>query len=321
LKYTRYLQTTKDLDSCQSFRDSIRAGTITATVAEEGFRTEPEVGDIPGVKHGNYLRGYFRAPRDGKYKFYTSSSSCSELWVSKAAKSTASYPADMELLTVLSEWIQYRGYYQYFYGYPNQSPSSISKEVTLKAGELYYMEIFHLNTWGGGHFTASVEIPSTTLQYNSIPQIQKVTATHGGKLEIIQYKIYNTLDNVLLRGWYNLNFRKKEAGQTSYSIDKSCSFATDLSLADMNQRMQYCGWRSSVVRTPVDKTGAVLPQTATAFAGYQYDITYTAFRDAANGVLPTFINSGVPGTFTTQFKQIQLADRPIYGGTFKLWVG
>jgi hypothetical protein len=136
-------------------------------------------------------------------------------------------------------------------------PSSISAAKTLKAGELYYIEIFQINGSGGGHVTLAVEAPSATLQYNSIPQIQKLAATHGGKIEKISYKFYNTADNALNKGRYKLNFRKKEAGKTTFLIDVNCVDVTaDFPLDKLTQWVQWCGWPAYVERTPLDKTGA-----------------------------------------------------------------
>lgn len=44
---------------------------------------------------------------------------------------------------------------------------------------------------------------------------------HSGKLEIIQYKIYNTAANTLLDGSYQMRFRIKETGKLYYTIDKT----------------------------------------------------------------------------------------------------
>jgi len=68
----------------------------------------------------------------------------------------------------------------------------------------------------------------------------------------------------------------------------------------------------------LDKSGNILPATATAIAGYQWDIIFPQFRDVANGVTPTVITTGLQGTFVAIATQIQVADRPIYGGNFKL---
>ena len=91
---------------------------------------------------------------------------------------------------------------------------------------------------------------------------------------------------------------------TTFSIDKTCGFSLELTLEQLVQFTQWCGWSALVDRTPVDKSGNLLSKTATVFAGYQIDITYVAFRDAANGVLPTFVQDSLQGTFATSFTQV-----------------
>jgi len=67
----------------------------------------------------------------------------------------------MQKLAETTTFTNFRGYYQYFYSYPNLAVSSISQKILLTAGEYYYLEIFQVNLmFAAGHLTVSLEIPS-----------------------------------------------------------------------------------------------------------------------------------------------------------------
>jgi hypothetical protein len=71
LRYSRYNHE-KAIDNMDKFRDVMRNNKPITPPYEEGVMMEPET--LTQVRDGysQYIRGYFAAPRTGKYRFYLS---------------------------------------------------------------------------------------------------------------------------------------------------------------------------------------------------------------------------------------------------------
>ena len=56
------------------------------------------------------------------------------------------------------------------------NPAGNEASVNLVAGQSYYMEAYHLNSWGTGHFNLAVEVPNTdATATHQVYQVDNVT--------------------------------------------------------------------------------------------------------------------------------------------------
>ena len=124
--------------------NSAPSGTRTLT----SFASPVDFGD----DYGSRIRGYICPPVSGNYVFYIASDDNGELWLS-----TDSDPANKRKIASVDDWTTPGWYDRY--------PSQQSVEISLLAGQRYYIEALHKE--GGGaqdHVSVGWKLPDGTLQ-------------------------------------------------------------------------------------------------------------------------------------------------------------
>ena len=119
-------------------------------------------------------KGYFVPSVTGNYKFrglsyhtfavYLSTT----VWGSTVSFAGATPIAYSETKQPSSYWANY---------YQVDIPTAESGYIALEAGKQYYMEAYHMNYWGPGRFSLSVEVPNTDTTINRYQTYEVHTVT------------------------------------------------------------------------------------------------------------------------------------------------
>ncbi|KAM3144741.1 hypothetical protein pb186bvf_003050 [Paramecium bursaria] len=320
LKYTRYNFYGTGLNgNCDAFRTQIlkNPGQIANMIVEDGFTTEPESLDIYGSYYGQYYRGFFKAPQSGKFRFYVASDDCAQVWIQLTPNSTNQATMTKVAFNGLSP---YRNYWQ---GQIYQTtPQQISSQLDLEKDGLYYIEIYHANSAGVGYLTISFDMEAPTRQQRSLYDLWTISTGYNVVPEVIQYTLYNSVSNSLLKGSYTLLFAYNNYQGTKYSYQTPNLISASASAATIQSQIKSAGYTVTVTSQKLDNTGQILAdQTSTTFAGYLYTITFNVYRGAtAYQALPKLRNNTLTGgTVVFQTTQITPPSDPI-SGTFQLAV-
>jgi len=100
------------------------------------------------VNYGQLINGYFKAPFDGKYRFWSTSDDLNHVYLT--------YP-DEENVIKKTKIIDFNGWTN-FDDFFTSTEISRSSWISLKSGEYYPIDIYHLQYSGGDHFRMGVEI-------------------------------------------------------------------------------------------------------------------------------------------------------------------
>lgn len=96
--------------------------------------------------YGQRLRGYFIAPVTGTYRFVIASDDSSELWLS-----TSDNPANKARIASVSGYTGVREWAKY--------STQLSAQVSLVAGQRYYIEALHKEGGSGDNLAVGVDLP------------------------------------------------------------------------------------------------------------------------------------------------------------------
>lgn len=105
-------------------------------------------------KSGQFVYGYFKPPRTGKYRFYINAKDSAELYFSTTPRNRIR--SSMQRIAYLSSSNAFRNYFYY------DRSGSISDYLDLQGSELYYIEVFsyHSTSDGSDNLLISVEVPT-----------------------------------------------------------------------------------------------------------------------------------------------------------------
>jgi autotransporter-associated beta strand protein len=101
-----------------------------------------EVAENSGDSYGDRLFGWLVPPTTGSYRFFLSADDSAELWLS-----TDDTPDHKVRLIQQNGWSSFRTY------------NSASGNVTLTAGQRYYIEVLHKEGGGGDHVSIGWQLP------------------------------------------------------------------------------------------------------------------------------------------------------------------
>jgi parallel beta-helix repeat protein len=104
-----------------------------------------------GENYGVRIRAFLIPPTTGNYTFWISADDAGEIWLSTDAK-----PANKEKVAQTLSWNNTREW--------NKFSSQKSKEITLQAGQKYYMEILHKQGGGGGNLAVQWMLPNGAVE-------------------------------------------------------------------------------------------------------------------------------------------------------------
>ena len=102
--------------------------------------------------YGARVRGYVCVPQTGSYTFYIVSDDGGELWLS-----TDDTPAKKVRLATCTAWTS--GIHDWY-----RSASQQSAPVPLVAGQRYYLEVLHKQSWGSGYLSVAWKLPNGTME-------------------------------------------------------------------------------------------------------------------------------------------------------------
>ncbi|CAD8161606.1 unnamed protein product [Paramecium octaurelia] len=321
LHYTRWDVSGLNLN-CGSFRQQIisNKASLDGRIKFDGIYPEPDVQSTFGEYYGQYFRGFLKAPFTGVYRFYLSSDNCAQFYIQKTE---TQQPIRPDNPIAASNWNPYRNYWFETLSYPS-AIKSISEPVTLEQDNLYYIEIYHINEISEGHLTLSMEIESETRKPNSLNSIYQLSTSYTPIKEVIEFVLYNSNGNTLLKGNYRLRFtygtQKTPQTDTFYIYTSSdltaSSSAYAMKIAISNSGAPYY---ITVTSTKLDNTGNPLDDTATSFAGYKYTITFDSHRGQPKyRALPKIVQSTLSGgVIASTVECIQEPADPI-SGSFQL---
>ena len=89
--------------------------------------------------------------------------------------------------------------------------------MDLEKDGLYYIEIYHANSAGVGYLTISFDMEAPTRQQRSLYDLWTISTGYNVVPEVIQYTLYNSVSNSLLKGSYTLLFAYNNYQGTKYS--------------------------------------------------------------------------------------------------------
>jgi len=93
-------------------------------------------------------------------------------------------------------------------------------QVTLEAGEYYYMEVYHVNNGGNGHFRISVETPNTDQSLNW--HTHEVTSV-STSLTVDPEEFTYTMDGAT-GGYYKLRIVRYENFEITYDVEETLDY-------------------------------------------------------------------------------------------------
>ncbi|MGI4021563.1 MAG: PA14 domain-containing protein [Janthinobacterium lividum] len=116
-------------------------GTITS------FEGPKDITD----NYGSRIRGYIFPPQTGSYTFWMASDDAGELWLSSDDQ-----PANKTKIATVSGYTDYREWTRY--------SSQKSVQITLQAGQKYYIEALQKDGIGGDHLSVQWQLPDATME-------------------------------------------------------------------------------------------------------------------------------------------------------------
>jgi hypothetical protein len=169
LNYTRYDITNLSTKSVIGLRNAINGNSSSITIVESSIKGDLQTPDIYDMTYAQVFKGYFNAPTAGDYIFRGLADDMVSVYMSNVSGSAEiSYSTPLIQSTVYSQSISADNYYYVNY------PGLTSAPVTLAAGEMRYIEIYHLNTGGAGNLLISVEVPNTLTNFpNQVYTVQQ----------------------------------------------------------------------------------------------------------------------------------------------------
>jgi len=123
--------------------------TSTATSISQYTSLEGPVNDKD--EYGDRMRGYIYPPETGTYTFWVAGDDAAQLWLS-----TSSIPINKVLIASNLSWTEYHQF--------NKFSSQQSAQITLQAGQAYYIEVLHKQGGGGANLTVQWKLPDNTLE-------------------------------------------------------------------------------------------------------------------------------------------------------------
>lgn len=113
-----------------------------------------------GINYGQFINGYFRAPFDAKYRFWSTSDDQNQIFLTFEDSSGV---ATKTKIIDFNSWNNFDDFIL-------RTDLTISAWITLKAGNYYPLEIFHFQGSGADHFRVGVEIS----EYNLISNLDVI---------------------------------------------------------------------------------------------------------------------------------------------------
>jgi len=106
--------------------------------------TKPNI----GINYGQFINGFFKAPFDAKYRFWSTSDDENQIYLTFLNESKV---MTRTKIIDFSDW-------NYFDDFISRNDQTRSNWISLNAGQFYPLEIYHLQGRGADHFRVGVEI-------------------------------------------------------------------------------------------------------------------------------------------------------------------
>ncbi|MDB5007722.1 MAG: hypothetical protein JWQ84_725 [Mucilaginibacter sp.] len=103
------------------------------------------------LQYGDRMRGYIYPPQTGTYTFWVAGDDATQLWLS-----TDYNPANKVLIAYSLSWTNYHQF--------NKLSSQRSVQITLKAGQAYYIEVLHKQGGGGTSVSVQWQLPDNSVE-------------------------------------------------------------------------------------------------------------------------------------------------------------
>jgi hypothetical protein len=145
------LPTTQTIDAMTKL-----ASFPDATTTLDEIILETSTAPTGNSAYGQFFHGFFKAIYTGKYTFFVTSDDASQVWLS-----TDDTPANKEKIIDFTSYTAYNDYLSLY-------EKTKSAEKVLTAGNYYYFEIYHVQTYGLEHFRLGVEIEQTAITSNLV---------------------------------------------------------------------------------------------------------------------------------------------------------
>lgn len=143
----------------RTFYENIPGGNVSNLTSSSRFPLDPDSeqylpsfdGDGHGDNFGSTVRGYLIPPTTGAYRFWIASDDASELRLG-----SNSNPASATVIASVAGWTDRYAW--------NNAASQKSAEITLQAGQPYYIEARHKEGSGGDHVAVAWTGPGISQQ-------------------------------------------------------------------------------------------------------------------------------------------------------------
>lgn len=255
-----------------------------------------------GGYSGNTLKGYFKAPISGNYRFYLTCDDGCSFYMGSANK-------DPSTKTLLYSSTSYAPYRQFF----NPAIQRSTAWVTLDADSYYYMEVYQLNSGGDEHLTVAVEL-DTQIQghHHSIKEQQRLRIDQTLTREQSQLIILNPSSD-------KFSITMLAPGQsTAITIkDISCkSSASQMRGALNSYWTTYFGVSIQVTLTMYDASDV---ETLVAADSVKNVYTFTFPKSVSSDTIttrPSFSSATTPSGSKLSFllpREVQKSNAPISG--------
>lgn len=253
---------------------------------EDSWKSDLMTPDIYGTNYVQVFKGYFVAPTAGAYKFRALADDAVDVFLSNV-KGSAEIDYSAPLITALyySSSLSSRNYYA------ANSSSLTSVPITLAAGEARYIEVYHLNGYGGGNLLVSVEVPNTNVNLaNQVYEVQQVALAPS---QLTPEKINFTQTGA---DTGSMNFRIYRIDPKTYKVlyDVNATIPWDASASSFQNMLNkfdlFYGYNPSVVLTKYDSDGVDISLSAAAGYKYVWTVTINQYR-APSLTAQSFITS------------------------------
>ena len=129
-----------------SVSDLTNNGNYPNNPSSSGSLSSFEIPIDSADNYGTRVRGYLHPPSSGNYKFWIASDDSSQLWLSSDED-----PANVSQIAYVNEWTWSREWGKY--------ASQVSSNISLTAGQTYYIEALHKEGTGGDNLAVAWEGP------------------------------------------------------------------------------------------------------------------------------------------------------------------
>ena len=129
-----------------SVSDLTNNGNYPNNPSSSGSLSSFEIPIDSADNYGTRVRGYLHPPSSGDYKFWIASDDSSQLWLS-----TDDDPANISQIAYVNEWTWSREWGKY--------ASQVSSNISLTAGQTYYIEALQKDGTGGDNLAVAWEGP------------------------------------------------------------------------------------------------------------------------------------------------------------------